>query len=71
MSRDDASFAPGALAAYRRYATLLTALPAVVMNLVPRFYSERFGLPLSTIGTSSVGLQLRLFDAVTNPAMAD
>jgi len=67
VTRDDASLAPGPLAAYCSYAIPLTALPAVVMNLVPPFYSERFGLPLATIG--STFLALRLFDAVTDPAM--
>jgi len=52
---------------YIVYAIPLTGLSAAIVNLVPAYYAEVLGLSLASVG--AVFFLLRLFDALTDPAM--
>lgn len=52
---------------YVAYAIPLTGLSAAIVNLVPAYYAEVLGLSLGSVG--AVFFLLRLFDALTDPAM--
>jgi GPH family glycoside/pentoside/hexuronide:cation symporter len=52
---------------YVSYAIPLTGLSAAITSLVPPYYAEELGLSLAAVG--GIFFLLRVFDAVTDPAM--
>ena len=52
---------------YAAFAIPLTGLSSAIVNLIPAYYAEVLGLSLSAVGAVFFGL--RIFDAVTDPAM--
>jgi Na+/melibiose symporter-like transporter len=63
----DRSLTRTGILGYVAYAIPLTGLSAAIVNLVPAYYAEVLGLSLGSVG--AVFFLLRIFDAVTDPAM--